>query len=286
MSVNIRVTDSTGAFATRSLNYAVNNPVPPTGTKIIGMNAPQNQWNQRIAEVGPGIKARRIFGDLTSTGTSQLTLINTAINDGMLPVMSYKVPNPVSAGTGTYNTWAQNAAANLAALDTPIAVSIWHEPHNDMTPAQFVAMQEQLVPIFKRGKLRVGPLLNGWLLDNRLSDFNSYTSPTLFNTWDWFGIDTYETGTMDAPGPYKPASRMPKLVSYLASKGKSTMPIGVGEYNGYSYQSIKDMGEALLSTPQVWFGCVWNDTLEVGVVLSGARLTAFRETLADPRALD
>ena len=62
------------------------------------------------------------------------------------------------------------------------------------------------------------------------------------------------------------------------------LPLGVGEYNGFSAQTIRAAGEALLSTPNVWFGCVWNSTGGRGLVLSGERLDAFTQTLADARS--
>ena len=61
-------------------------------------------------------------------------------------------------------------------------------------------------------------------------------------------------------------------------------PLGVGEYNGYSAKTIADAGEALLSTPNVWFGCVWNSTGSKGWTLEGDRLQAFKRTLADKRS--
>ena len=73
-------------------------------------------------------------------------------------------------------------------------------------------------------------------------------------------------------------------MAYLAARGFS-LPLGVGEYNGYSATSIADAGEALLSTSNVWFGCVWNSTGEKGYTLEGDRLTAFQRTLADPRCV-
>ena len=60
--------------------------------------------------------------------------------------------------------------------------------------------------------------------------------------------------------------------------------MGVGEYNGYSAETIAEAGEALLSTPNVWFGCMWNSTGGKGATLTGDRLAAFQETLADSRA--
>ena len=62
------------------------------------------------------------------------------------------------------------------------------------------------------------------------------------------------------------------------------MPLGVGEYNGYSAATIGAAGEALMSTPNVWFGCLWNSTGGKGLTLTGDRLAAFQATLADPRS--
>ncbi|HSK33311.1 MAG TPA: hypothetical protein VK903_07485, partial [Propionicimonas sp.] len=63
--------------------------------------------------------------------------------------------------------------------------------------------------------------------------------------WDWFGIDTYESGTIDNPGNEKPADRIPTLVSSQQSRGQD-LPIGVGEYNGYSAETIAAAGAAIL----------------------------------------
>jgi hypothetical protein len=39
-----------------------------------------------------------------------------------------------------------------------------------------------------------------------------------------------------------------------------------------------------MSTPNVWFGCMWNSNGGKGNVLTGERLTAFQRTLAEPRS--
>jgi hypothetical protein len=152
-----------------------------------------------------------------------------------------------------------------------------------MTGPEYAAASKQLLPIFRRGEIRVGPLLNGWLLDNQQDVLASYCPEELFGLWDWFGIDSYESGTMSNPGSRKPASRIPAVRSFLASRGHD-LPIGVGEYNGFSAETIAAMGEMLLSTPNVWFGCLWNSSGGKGVPLSDARLAAFQQTLADPRS--
>jgi hypothetical protein len=255
-------------------------------TPLIGMSSPVSVWDQRVAAVGPGLAARRIFADLGGGATSQLRLVEQAHAAGMLPVVSYKVGGDVAGAVkGKYNAVAEQAAAKLASYGLPTAVTFWHEPYGDLTGAQYVAASKQLLPIFKRGELRVGPILNGWLLDNKLSTFASYCPDSLFEIWDWMGIDTYESGTMESPGARKPAERIPALAKYVASRGFD-LPLGVGEYNGYSAQTIADAGEALLGTPNVWFGCVWNSTDGKGITLTGDRLSAFQETLSDPRSAD
>jgi hypothetical protein len=260
--------------------------ITAAGTPLIGMNAPANVWAQRCKEVGPGLGARRIFADLAQGPNSQIKLVEQAHAARQLPVISYKVGGDAAgAADGRFNAVAEKAAAKLASYGLPTAVTFWHEPHKNLTPAQYVAASKQILPIFKRGRIRVGPFLNGWLLDNQVSTFATYCPDELFELWDWMGIDTYETGTMESPGKYKPADRIYALSDYVKARGFD-LPIGVGEYNGYSAQSIADAGNALLSTPKVWFGCVWNTTGGVGYQLTGDRLEAFKGTLADPRSAD
>lgn len=270
--------------APRTLRHLGPKSVISTGTTLIGMSAPRGVWDARVRAVGAGLGARRIFADLGSGADSQLRLVEQAHAAGMLPVVSYKVGGDVAGAVGgRFDAVAEKAAARLASFDRPTAVTFWHEPYGDMTGAQYAAASRRLLPAFRRGKLRTGPILNGWLLDNKVADFAAYCPDDLFGLWDWFGIDTYESGTMAAPGDRKPAGRIPALRSYLASRGRASMPIGVGEYNGYSARSLRDVGEQLFRTPDVWFGCVWNSTGGKGWELTGGRLDAFRATLADPR---
>ena len=260
------------------------NAVLTARAPLIGMSSPAGVWDARVEAVGPGLTARRIFADLASGPSSQIKLVEQAHAAGMLPVISYKVGGDVAgAVSGKYDAVAEQAAATLASYRLPTAVSFWHEPHGDMSPAEYVAATKQLLPIFRRGRVRVGPILNGWLLDNQEATFGSYCPDDLFAIWDWVGIDTYESGTMAVPGTRKPAERIAALSTYLKARGFDH-PIGVGEYNGYSAESIADAGEALLSTPNVWFGCLWNSTGGKGWELTGDRLDAFKKTLADPRS--
>lgn len=253
---------------------------------LIGMSAPADVWDRRVAEVGPGLTSRRIFADLGGGAGSQLQLVEQAHAAGMLPVISYKVGGDIAgASSGQLDRAAEQAAASLAAFGRPTAVTVWHEPYGDMTGAQYATLTRRLLPAFKRDELLVGPILNGWLLDNQLDTFASYCPDDLFELWDWFGIDTYHSGTPTSPGERTPAERIRALPGYLESRGFD-LPMGVGEYNGFTADVITEAGEAILSTPNMWFGCMWNSTEGQGLALAGDRLAAFRRTVADPRAAE
>ena len=258
-----------------------------TGPALIGMSAPSSVWDERVAEVGAGLTARRIFADLAKGPTSQLKTVKEAHAAGMLPVISYKVGNDINgAMNGRFNAVAEEAAAELAALGKTTAVAFWHEPNPDVTGAEYTRASLELLPIFKEHpELRVGPILNGWLLDNQQELFGEYCPDELLEVFDWFGIDTYEGGSASNPGKRKPADRIYALADYLASRG-SDLPLAVGEYNGWSAETVAAAGEALMTVPNVWFGCVWNSTGDRFYPLEGARLEAFRQTLRDPRSAD
>ncbi len=288
-SVLVVTTREDGKVLRDELTYEVTSTRAGTGvltSPLIGMSAPADVWDRRVAEVGPGLAARRIFADLGAGAGSQMGLVEAAHEAGMLPVISYKVGGDVARATaGSLDRVAEQAAASLADFDLPTAVTVWHEPHGDMTGAQYAALTRRLLPVFRRDELRVGPILNGWLLDNQLDTFGSYCPDDLFELWDWFGIDTYHSGSPTSPGERTPAERIEALPGYLESRGFE-LPLAIGEYNGFTADVVAEAGEAILATPNMWFGCMWNATEGQGLALSGDRLVAFRETLADPRAAD
>jgi hypothetical protein len=286
--VTVILKRSDGRVFRRAVAYTVAGatPEPTPATTLVGMSAPADAWDARLAAVGAGVAARRIYADLAGGYLSQIKTVEQAHADGMMPVISYKVGGDVAgAVNGAYNAVAEQAAIKLASYGRPTAVSFWHEPYRDLSPADHVAASKQILPSFKRGELRVGPILNGFLLDNQVDTFGAFTPDEMFGLWDYVGIDTYEGGTAANPGPRKPADRIYELRSYLSSRGYAH-PIGVGEYNGFSATTIAAAGEALLGTPDVWFGILWNAAADEDWVLSGDRLAAFQQTLADPRAAE
>lgn len=249
-------------------------PPAPQRTTIVGMSAPADKWGQRLADVGgAGIKARRIFGDLTSDGRSQSGLIEAAVRDGMIPVVSYK-GTPTAANVKAVRDY-------LVSLGVQVYATWHHEPHGDMTPTAFRDGSKVFLGV-KSANVKVGPILNGWLLDRRRVDFVSYTSPELIAAWDFLGLDVYQS---DAASTIYPGHRIPALLEVLAAAGRPDMPVVVGEYNGWTAEAIAESGRIFLDCPNVKVACMWNSgPTGLGIPLEGDRLTAFKGTLRDPRA--
>lgn len=253
--------------------------------KVIGMSVPEDLWALRVSEVGAqGLTARRIFATLSSTGSSQLPLIRRTIADGMMPVVSYKVPDPAVMAAGGYDAWLRTLRSQLDALDAPLTATYWHEPRGDMDPAVFRAGSLRFLDLVDSADVAIGPILNGWLLDRRVDEFASYTDATLLNRWEFVAVDSYQTGTASSPGDLMPARAVPLLARWMDTMGHPDKALGVGEYNGYTAQAVAEAGEALLSTPELWFGLVWNNEGATSTPLVGDRITAFQRTKADARA--
>ena len=263
-------------------------PSPGTGQVLIGMSAPSTSWDQRVAEVGPGVAARRIFADLAAGATSQIKSVEAAHRAGLMPLISYKVGGDISGAiSGNFDMVAEQAAARLASYGLPTAVTFWHEPNPDITGAQFVALHRRMLPIFQGGQVTFGPILNGWLLDNQRALFEQYLAADLLTAWDWVGMDVYQAGSETAPKRPYPSDRIAPLLDLLADRGVPDKPIVIGEYNGWTAAAVAESGEVFLSTPSLWVACVFNsDVGNKGRILEGDRLIAFQQTLADPRSAD
>lgn len=271
-------------------HMATHEPDPePVALKVIGMSAPADEWATRLAEVGPsGITARRIFCDLAKGPGDRQAATEQAVEAGMMPVLSFKVGgNITGAIAGSYDAVARQVAARLEGYGVPVAVTFWHEPNPDITGTQFCNLHRRYLPIFQSANVKVGPIWNGWLLDNQVSTFTAYSAPDLLEAWDFAGMDIYAQGEKGQPSTWKlgPARGLPKLVDWLEAQGHPDKPVLIGEYNGWTPEHIAEMGEAVLSTPQVWAALVFNSNNgDKGLVLEGARLAAFRATKADDRA--
>jgi hypothetical protein len=261
----------------------------PAPKKLVGFTSPADVWSQRIKTIGAcGVEARRVFATLQSDGRAQSTVIQQTVAAGMMPVISYKVPNVATLLSGGYDSWLKATRTYLDGLDVPVTVTFWHEPYGDLDPADFRAGSQKFLDLMKTTDIKVGPILNGWLLDSKVSDFAGFTSKSLLTQWDFVAVDSYQTGTAASPGSKLPGRAVPLLARWLDGQGFPDKKIGVGEYNGFSGSAMKAAGDTILSTPEVWFGLAWESATgatdtEYGPLV-GDRLTAYQATKADSRA--
>lgn len=263
-------------------------PIPSQRT-ILGYSAKRAEWDQEMAKVGAeGITARRIFCDLGGGARDNEALIREAVADGMMPVLSYKVPSITGAISGSLDTVARQAGEFLASLGVPVRFVVWHEPNGDMTPSQFVALNLRLGPLLRSEDVEWGTFINGFLLNRREADFQAFLSDSLVAAVDWVGIDAYHEGDMGNPHPTNtPGLRMRLFLAHLARR-RITKPAGIGEYNGFSAAAIADAGDVILDNPQIEFACMWSSQASGSsndFRLTGARLAAFKATKADPRVV-
>lgn len=276
--------DSQGNVRSGSGTVEVQSSTP---LKVIGMSAPASLWSTRLAEVGAnGIRARRIFCDLANGADHQRSVTEQALNANMMPVLSYKVGgNITGALNGQYDNVANQTAARLRGYGKQIAVTFWHEPNPDITGQQFCDLHRRYLPIFQSANVKVGPILNGWLLDNQVSTFNQYAAPDLIAAWDFVAVDIYASGSGPSSPGQSAARGIINLAAWMEARGY-TDPIGIGEYNGWNASQITSAGNAILDEDSLWFALVFNsDVGDKGNILDGAEIDAFKATKADPRVL-
>jgi hypothetical protein len=275
-----------GATISASASYTLGTVVVPTKKALLGMSAPANLWDQRVAEVGPGLQARRIF---LSSFTASLGTAQEACADGMYPVLSFK--------TGGYS-WAQVAAGNadadlralaarLEALPCDSFAAIHHEPAKDGAASDWAKMQAHALPIVGGaigGKVKVGVIANGWWWSATNQGYTdaeiaAYIPPAVIAVSDVIASDTYQTcDTCEEPAP-----KMKRMAEWARRVG-GVRALGIGEFNGHTAASITNAAAALGADPLFAWGCVWNsDGGDGGIAtpLEGDRLEAFKKALAN-----
>ena len=183
VTITVTARDGAGLTAQKSITVALTDP--PSSARQIGMSANASEWDQRLAEVTrPGITARRIFNQtLPSDGRDGASLIEAAGAAGMTPVVSYKLPSFSRAAldSGTYDAGITAASNYLNGLGVPVYATIWHEPSPDVSGVDFQAIHRRLAPLLKNPNVKVGPILNTWVLDNSSNypKFDGYVADDL-----------------------------------------------------------------------------------------------------------
>jgi hypothetical protein len=255
-------------------------PAAAAAKAKLGMSAPAASWAQRVKEVGPGLKARRIF--LTSF-TAGLSLPTKACNDGMYPVISMK-PGSYSwsqVAAGQADSQLRAMATKLAALPCDVFVAVSHEPYGDGTPADWAKMQAHVLPILGPDPgVKVGVIANGWFWSSTkkgLSDAEiaQYIPRSVIAVSDVIASDTYQSAATGETAGVKM-----KNMGTWARRVGGVKALGVGEFNAPTASGITDATNALAADPLFAWGCLWNANQSVATVLTGDRLTAFRKALA------
>jgi len=272
----------------------VSAPISPILPKIIGMSTEPGAYDDLLTRVGPdGVEARRIyFPDITADGRGaafQNDLLMDTINSGQMPVISYKVKSISGLINGSYDAALDATREYLNGLGVQVTATFWHEPHGDMAPADFRAASQRFVDHMKAPNVAVGPILNGWLLDSatNTAKFETYMDNTLLTAWDFVAVDTYQDGTNASPGTKMPGRAVTLLAAMLDRKGFPDKPIGVGEYNGLTADTVKSAGEIMLSTPEVWFALLWSgvgNSSGTDWSMDDADVSAYKLTKDDNRA--
>lgn len=276
--------DKAGNQTSRTVSYDVSDQTPTT-TRQIGMSSPAGQWSTRLAEVGSqGITARRIFAQ-TLPDAGFRGLVQDAVDAGMNPVVSYKLPNFSTANlnNGAYDALITAEANFLNSLGVPVYATIWHEPSPDVSGPNFQAIHRRLGPLLKRPRVKVGPILNTWVLDNvnNHPQFDGYIADDLIadGTWEFFGYDSYQSGQRPSegtPGNNDLSTRMATINSKVAAHGGADLPQVIGEYNAYELDNLQAIQNTILANDRIVIACCFNsDVGSKGLVLTGPMRTLF-----------
>lgn len=270
-------------------------PPIPISQKILGGTSEFGGQDQMWADF-PEMEARRSYPTFVSSGQNKSADIADTIARGGTPILSYKPPvlagqtDPDTAGflAGTYDAYLAATVNYIIGLNVPVTVSFWHEPHNEITPADFVACNHKFIDAFEAASagpnISHGPILNGFLLDSVADKpkFAAFLDSTLLPRWDFVAADIYQNGTNAAPGTKMPSRLVPNLTEMLDSLGYPDMPIGVGEYNALTADGIIEAGEAFRNEPRLWFALLWigvSNSNGVDWTLDQARADAFHYTM-------
>lgn len=271
--------------------------LPPAGIypKLFGATAEFGLWEDTQAKLGPvGLEARRVYGILADTGTTKKGDLTEIIADGMTPIYSMKPPGTPPDGpglaAGNYDAMLVAMRDYLISLNVPMTFTYWHEPRNEIAPADYIAGWTRILDIFEGvpSQISLGPILNGFLLDSDTTkpEFEAFMPDSLLGRWDFVALDCYQNGTNAAPGTKSPGRAIPNLVNLLSTRGHPNMPVGVGEFNGLSGAMITDAGNTFLNTPTLWFALLWvgvSNSNGVDWILSQEEINAYQAILADSR---
>ncbi len=151
-TVTVKATDKGGASAIAKVSYAVTG-TPPPGGALMGMNFQHTATGQTQESMA---HAARIYVPAGLTNISTLSEFNRAYALGVrVFVVSWK-----DTGTSTIGQMLDSFPA-----DCTVYGVAHHEPEDDMTGAQFAALQAQHMPVVRAHGGIPASILMQWTLD-------------------------------------------------------------------------------------------------------------------------
>jgi hypothetical protein len=181
------------------------------------MSSPADQWDTRAAEVGPGLKARRVFApDWDVAGMVELCL-----RDGLYPVASIKPGRWANVLAGEFDARI-DALANqlhnlLISYDRPRMALVAHHEPGDGEAGTLAEWARMAVYVKNRvatttRRIKVGVIDNGFHFDPAAGGFtdaklDSYYTDDVLAGIDFLAADCYQGGTFARPGMLRFADR-------------------------------------------------------------------------------
>jgi len=217
-----------GAGAQRGLwvGAAANRPTAS------GVDASLAVFDDANAAVGP-LRYRRCFNP-TLPATHQTSCARDDWSHGYRSFVSWKPPQLDFAGTaaGAYDkqieAWATSVPTHIGLYAT-----VWHEPENDLTGAQYVAMYQRVFAVVKAANpsISFGPVyMSYWWREG-----SSHYAPGGPNAWwvwsryaDFVAVDTYSPN----PTPLRDDPDFQGWLRFVNAKAPDR-PLIVAEYGQY-----------------------------------------------------
>jgi hypothetical protein len=181
----------------------------------------------------PGLQVRRAFNSGMPT-----SIANTeAAKDAAAGVVTFLSVKPSYTAVGSDNAKIASLAKSMPAGSY---LTAWHEPENDMTAAQYVAMFRNFYSVAKAANPNI--YVGNVYMTYQWGAGRKVTTPDAWwagaNSTDFLGTDTYmDTWQKDAAGNPKPLSADPDHMrwhNWAAGKGKPLLLTESGVGQGFT----------------------------------------------------
>lgn len=187
-------------------------------------------WAQAITAfetaTGRPMAVRRCYDGAppTSVAGGQLS------KDAGLRASVYSIKPTMTTPIATLDSLAADIAAEVAATGFSCDVIIYHEPVDNMSGADFVALYQRSAPSFRAAGVPVGVCFTNWSCNLAYSD----TQSALAHYWpgdglvDFIAIDEYPIGEITSTKDATPMEQRARRVAQFAdARG---IPLGLAEY--------------------------------------------------------